>query len=84
MKQRVLGDNLLHLAKVRPSGCGGRSKARPGVTAGARALSVRHVVKKGVVLVGFHGRKSRLRGRLSLCPVLPPAAPAPCWWCCAS
>ncbi|MBK9364340.1 MAG: 23S rRNA (uracil(1939)-C(5))-methyltransferase RlmD [Rubrivivax sp.] len=76
VKQRVLEDNLLHLAKVRPE-----RLLRPieGPAWGYRwraRLSVRHVVKKGVVLVGFHERKSRYVADMSLCPVLPPAVSA--------
>jgi 23S rRNA (uracil1939-C5)-methyltransferase len=33
---------------------------------------VRHVVKKGQVLIGFHERKSRYVADMSVCPVLPP------------
>ena len=59
VKQRTLEDNLWHLAKVRPE-----RVMRPieGPTWGYRyraRLSVRYVVKKGVVLIGFHERKSR-------------------------
>src|SRR3989344_3560021 len=59
VKQRVLEDNLWHLGKVRAE-----TLLRPieGPTWGYRyraRLSVRHVVKKGTVLVGFHERKSR-------------------------
>jgi 23S rRNA (uracil1939-C5)-methyltransferase len=72
VKQRVLEDNLLHLAKVVPQrilrplqgpSWGYRHRAR---------LSVRHVVKKGCVLVGFHERKSRYVADMTACPVLPP------------
>ena len=35
-------------------------------------LSVRHVVKKGTVLVGFHERKSRYVADMTSCEVLPP------------
>jgi 23S rRNA (uracil1939-C5)-methyltransferase len=75
-KQRVLEDNLWHLAKVRPEqilrpiegpAWGYRYRAR---------LSVRHVVKKGTVLVGFHERKSRYVADMSVCPVLPPQVSA--------
>jgi 23S rRNA (uracil1939-C5)-methyltransferase len=75
-KQRVLEDNLWHLAKVRPEqilrpiegpAWGYRFRAR---------LSVRHVVKKGTVLVGFHERKSRYVADMSVCPVLPPTVSA--------
>jgi 23S rRNA (uracil1939-C5)-methyltransferase len=34
-------------------------------------LSVRHVVKKGTVLIGFHERKSRYLADMQVCPVLP-------------
>ena len=72
VKQRVLEDNLWHLGKVRPGlilrpiegpAWGYRSRAR---------LSVRHVVKKGEVLIGFHERKSRYVADMRECPVLPP------------
>jgi 23S rRNA (uracil1939-C5)-methyltransferase len=72
VKQRALEDNLQHLAKVRPE-----RVLRPieGPTWGYRyraRLSVRHVAKKGTVLVGFHERKSRYVADMSVCPVLPP------------
>lgn len=76
VKQRVLEDNLLHLAKVVPErilrplqgpAWGYRQRAR---------LSVRHVAKKGGVLVGFHERKSRYVADMLQCPVLPPAVGA--------
>jgi 23S rRNA (uracil1939-C5)-methyltransferase len=72
VKQRVLEDNLWHLAKVKPErilrpiegpAWGYRDRAR---------LSVRHVAKKGTVLIGFHERKSRYVADMSVCPVLPP------------
>jgi len=76
VKQRVLEDNLWHLAKMRPE-----QVLRPieGPAWGYRyraRLSVRHVVRKGVVLVGFHERKSRYVADMSVCPVLPPAISA--------
>jgi 23S rRNA (uracil1939-C5)-methyltransferase len=76
VKQRVLEDNLKHLAKVVPG-----QVLRPieGPAWGYRwraRLSVRHVIKKGVVLVGFHERKSRYVADMSVCPVLPPAVSA--------
>ena len=75
IKQRVLEDNLWHLAKVRPA-----QMLRPieGPAWGYRRarLSVRHVAKKGTVLVGFHERKSRYVADMTVCPVLPPAVSA--------
>jgi 23S rRNA (uracil1939-C5)-methyltransferase len=71
MKQRVLEDNLAHLGKVRPDrvlrpiegpAWGYRLRAR---------LSVRHVAKKGTVLVGFHERKSSYVADMQSCRVLP-------------
>ncbi|WP_066709292.1 23S rRNA (uracil(1939)-C(5))-methyltransferase RlmD [Curvibacter delicatus] len=72
IKQRVLEDNLWHLGKVRAE-----SILRPieGPAWGYRyraRLSVRHVRKKGTVLVGFHERKSRYVADMEVCPVLPP------------
>jgi 23S rRNA (uracil1939-C5)-methyltransferase len=72
VKQRALEDGLRHLSKVtaatvlRPlqgPAWGYRHRAR---------LSVRHVAKKGTVLVGFHERKSRYVADMLQCPVLPP------------
>jgi len=72
IKQRVLEDNLWHLGKVRAE-----TMLRPieGPTWGYRhraRLSVRHVHKKGVVLIGFHERKSRYVADMGVCLVLPP------------
>ena len=72
VKQRVLEDNLQHLGKVKPDNIlrpiegpawGYRYRAR---------LSVRHVHKKGTVLIGFHERKSRYVADMKECRVLPP------------
>ncbi|MBX3619952.1 MAG: 23S rRNA (uracil(1939)-C(5))-methyltransferase RlmD [Rhizobacter sp.] len=71
-KQRALEDALWHLGKVKPErvlrpiegpAWGYRYRAR---------LSVRHVVKKGRVLVGFHERKSSYVADMDSCEVLPP------------
>ncbi|MDH4051287.1 MAG: TRAM domain-containing protein, partial [Rubrivivax sp.] len=76
VKQRVLEDGLWHLGKVRAErilrpiegpAWGYRYRAR---------LSVRHVPRKEVVLVGFHERKSRYVADMTQCPVLPPAVSA--------
>jgi 23S rRNA (uracil1939-C5)-methyltransferase len=72
IKQRVLEDNLWHLGKVKPE-----TLLRPieGPTWGYRyraRLSVRYVLKKGEVLIGFHERKSRYIADMKVCPVLPP------------
>jgi len=71
-KQRALEDALWHLGKVRPErilrpiegpAWGYRQRAR---------LSVRHVAKKGGVLVGFHERRSSYVADIRSCDVLPP------------
>lgn len=71
-KQRALEDALWHLGKVKPE-----QVLRPieGPAWGYRyraRLSVRHVVKKGRVLVGFHERKSSYVADMDSCEVLPP------------
>lgn len=71
VKQRSLEDSLWHLGKVRAA-----QVLRPvdGPTWGYRhraRLSVRHVQKKGTVLVGFHERKSRYVADMQTCSVLP-------------
>ncbi|MFZ6755886.1 23S rRNA (uracil(1939)-C(5))-methyltransferase RlmD [Undibacterium sp. Ji50W] len=71
MKQRALEDNLWHIGKVKAD-----IMMRPiiGPTWGYRyraRLSVRHVIKKGTVLVGFHEKKSRYVANMETCEILP-------------
>ena len=71
-KQRALEDGLWHLAQVRAE-----QLLRPieGPAWGYRyraRLSVRYVVKKSKVLVGFHERKSSYVADMDSCEVLPP------------
>ena len=71
-KQRALEDALWHLGKVKAE-----RMLRPieGPAWGYRyraRLSVRYVVKKGRVLVGFHERKSSYVADMDSCEVLPP------------
>ena len=75
-KQRALEDQLWHLAKVQAqtilppihgASWGYRHRAR---------LSVRHVHKKGQVLIGFHERKSRYIADMDSCAILPPTVSA--------
>jgi 23S rRNA (uracil1939-C5)-methyltransferase len=72
VKQRVMEDNLWHIGKVKPE-----NVMRPieGPAWGYRyraRISVRFVRKKGVVLVGFHERKSHFVADMKECHVLPP------------
>lgn len=72
IKQRVLEDNLWHLGKVKPETM---LRAIEGPTWGYRfraRMSVRYVLKKGEVLIGFHERKSRYIADMKVCPILPP------------
>jgi 23S rRNA (uracil1939-C5)-methyltransferase len=72
VKQRVLEDNLWHLGKVKAETM---LPAIEGPAWGYRwraRFSVRHVHKKGAVLVGFHERKSRYVADISECHVVPP------------
>ncbi len=71
-KQRALEDALWHLGKVKAE-----QMLRPieGPTWGYRyraRLSVRYVVKKDKVLVGFHERQSSYVADMETCVVLPP------------
>lgn len=72
VKQRILEENLARIGKVKPetilspiqgSYWGYRQKARIGV---------RHVLKKGRTLVGFHEKRSSFVADLSRCEILPP------------
>ena len=76
VKQRALEDALWHIGKLKPErvlrpiegpSWGYRDRAR---------LSVRHVVKKGCVLVGFHERKSSYVADMRTCKVLAPQVSA--------
>jgi len=76
IKQRVLEDTLWHVGRLRPDtllppiagpAYGYRYRAR---------LSVRHVPKKGGVLVGFHERGSSYVADMQTCHVLPPGVAA--------
>ncbi len=72
IKQRVLEDNLWHLAKLKPEqmlppldgpSWGYRTRAR---------LTARWVEKKGGMLLGFHERKSSYVAVMNACENLPP------------
>ncbi|MBM3387949.1 MAG: 23S rRNA (uracil(1939)-C(5))-methyltransferase RlmD [Betaproteobacteria bacterium] len=71
VKQRVLEDNLAHLAKVKAEQIL-RPIEGPAWAYRHRArLSVRHVAARGVVLVGFHERQSRYVADMTRCAILP-------------
>ena len=71
IKQRVLEDNLRHIGRVTPERML-RPIEGPSWEYRYRArLSVRHVAKKGGVLVGFHERRSSYVADMRDCHVLP-------------
>lgn len=72
VKQRILEDSLWHIGKVRAEtilrpiygqAWGYRERAR---------LSVRHVIKKGKTLVGFHEKRSSYVADMQHCEILVP------------
>jgi 23S rRNA (uracil1939-C5)-methyltransferase len=72
VKQRILEDSLWHIGKVRAE-----TILQPiyGQTWGYRErarLSVRHVIKKGKVLVGFHEKRSSYVADMQNCEILTP------------
>jgi 23S rRNA (uracil1939-C5)-methyltransferase len=76
IKQRALEDQLWHLGRVRPEHLL-RPIAGPAWGYRYRArLSVRHVAKKGGVLVGFHERGSSFVADMRECKILEPSVEA--------
>jgi len=76
IKQRALEDTLWHVGRVR---AGTMLAPIVGPAYGYRfraRLSVRHVPKKGGVLVGFHERGSSYVADMRECHVLPPSVAA--------
>ncbi len=70
-KQRILEDNLWHIGKVK---AGHMLPAIHGPTWEYRLkarFTVRHVLKKGSVLVGFHERRSSYVADMRSCEVVP-------------
>ena len=72
VKQRILEDSLWHIGKVKAETIlppihgqtwGYRERAR---------ISVRHVIKKGKTLIGFHERRSSFVADMQSCEILTP------------
>jgi 23S rRNA (uracil1939-C5)-methyltransferase len=71
MKQRVLEDNLWHIGKTKAEHIM-RPMYGPTWEYRYRArLSVRHVAKKGGMLVGFHERHSSYVAEMTSCEIIP-------------
>jgi 23S rRNA (uracil1939-C5)-methyltransferase len=71
VKQRVLEDNLWHLGKVKAENILRPIEGPPWGYRWRARFSVRHVRKKGAVLVGFHERKSSFVADIRECHVVP-------------
>ena len=71
IKQRVLEDNLWHLGKVKAQNILRPIEGPPWGYRWRARFTVRHVHKKGTVLVGFHERKSRYVADIRECHVVP-------------
>ena len=71
VKQRVLEDNLWHLARLRPGRLFPAIYGEPWGYRHRARLSVRHVPRKGGVLVGFHEKRSSYVADMTTCPILP-------------
>jgi 23S rRNA (uracil1939-C5)-methyltransferase len=72
VKQRILEDNLERIGKVAPETMLPSIHGMPWQYRQRARLSVRHVLKKGKTLVGFHEKRSSFVADLSLCEILPP------------
>ncbi|MES2771595.1 MAG: 23S rRNA (uracil(1939)-C(5))-methyltransferase RlmD [Pseudomonadota bacterium] len=75
-KQRVLEDHFWHLARLKAEQWYAPIYGSPWAYRHRARFSVRHVAKKGGVLVGFHERKSSYVADMQQCAILPPAASA--------
>jgi 23S rRNA (uracil1939-C5)-methyltransferase len=71
VKQRLLEDNLRHLGRVSAEEIYAPIYGRPWAYRYRARLSVRLVVKKGEVLVGFHEKKSSYVADMRQCEILP-------------
>jgi len=70
-KQRTLEDALWHIGRVRPTHMLPAIYGLPWAYRQRARLTVRHVLKKGGVLVGFHERRSSYVADMTTCLVLP-------------
>ena len=71
-KQRVLEDNLWHMARLRAEQLYPPLYGQPWGYRHRARLSVRYVPRKGGVLVGFHERRSSYVADITSCAILPP------------
>jgi len=71
VKQRILEDSLERIGKVAPEAILPPIHGMPWQYRQRARLSVRHVLKKGKTLVGFHEKRSSFVADLTLCEILP-------------
>jgi 23S rRNA (uracil1939-C5)-methyltransferase len=71
-KQRLLEDNLWHLGRIKADQLYTPIYGQPWGYRYRARLSVRLVLKKGGVLVGFHEKKSSYVADMKQCEILPP------------
>ena len=71
-KQRLLEDNLWHLGRIKADQLYAPIYGQPWGYRYRARLSVRLVLKKGGVLVGFHEKKSSYVADMKQCEILPP------------
>lgn len=72
-KQQAMLDNLKHIGKVEPQTVFGPITAGPWGYRRKARLGVKHVYKKGKVLVGFREKRNSFLADLKQCEVLHPA-----------
>lgn len=71
VKARTLEDNLWHLARVKPESILSPIVGQPWGYRYRARLSVKNVLKKGSVLVGFHEKNSSFIADMTQCLVMP-------------
>ncbi len=71
-KQRLLEDNLWHLGRIKAEQLYAPIHGQAWAYRYRARLSVRFVLKKGGVLVGFHEKKSSYVADMQQCEILPP------------
>ncbi len=72
VKQRILEDNLWHIGKVKAETMLAPIYGLPWGYRERARLSVRYVIKKGKVLVGFHEKRSSFVADMQHCEILAP------------
>ncbi|MDD2914883.1 MAG: 23S rRNA (uracil(1939)-C(5))-methyltransferase RlmD [Gallionella sp.] len=72
VKQRILEDSLRHIGKVKAETILSPIHGQPWGYRERARLSVKHVIKKGKTLVGFHEKRSSFVADMRYCEILAP------------